>query len=69
MIIEIEGLKLEIADRLPNEGELYVAERNTGKKLLTAKRIDYTNNYVIPVERNAYVYDFHECKAVVKMLD
>lgn len=68
MIIEVEGIKLEIADRPPVNGEMYVAERNVGKQLLTAKFVDEVNKWVIPIE-NAYLYDICECKAVIRMVE
>jgi hypothetical protein len=68
MIIVIEGLKLEIADRPPIDGEMYVAERNVGKQLLTAKFVDNVNRWVVPIER-AYVYNLSECKAVIRMVE
>ncbi len=68
MIIEIEGLKLEIADRPPIDGEMYVAERNVGKQLLTAKFVDNVNRWVVPIERS-YVYNLCECKAVIRMAE
>jgi hypothetical protein len=67
MIVEVEGVKLEIADRPPIEGEFYVAERNIGKQLLIAKIVDTTNRWVIPVEK-AYVYNLCECKAVIQII-
>ncbi len=68
MIIEIEGLKLEIADRPPIDAEMYVAERNVGKELLTAKFVDTKNRWVVPVEK-AYFYNLCECKAVIRMVE
>lgn len=68
MLVEIEGLTLEIANRPPIGGQLYVAERNVGKELLTAKEVDEVNRWVIPVE-NAYVYDLAECKAVIGFIE
>jgi len=67
MIVEVEGVKLEVENKPPSEGELYVAERNMGKQLLTAKQVDYTNGWIVPVEK-AYLYDIWECKRVIKML-
>ena len=68
MIIKVEGIKIEIEDQLPKEGELYVAERNVGKQLLTALKVDLKNRWIIP-EESAYVYDLHECKRVIKMIE
>lgn len=68
MIVEVEGIKLEIANRPPINGEMYVAERNIGKQLLTAKFADEVNRWVIPFEK-AYVYNLCECKAVIRMVE
>ena len=42
-------------------GDTYLAERNTGPKLLTCLQVK--NNYVVPVEL-AYCYDVWECVKV-----
>lgn len=68
MIVEVEGVKMEIVDRPPINGEMYVAERNIGKQLLTAKFVDNINRWVVPVEK-AYLYDLCECKAVIGMVE
>jgi len=68
MVVEIEGLRLEIENKPPKNGEMYVAERNVGKQLLTAKEVDTKNRWVIPVE-SGYVYDLCECKRVFRMLE
>ena len=67
-VVELEGVFFEIDDCLPEEGELYIAERNIGKQLLKAKVVDQKNRWIIPFE-NAYVYDFHECKKVIKIVE
>lgn len=53
-----ESLDVEIEDKAPEPGELYIAGRNTEPKLLTAKRID--KGCVFP-EGNAYPYNTGEC--------
>ena len=68
-IIEIDGIKLEVENKLPKNGELYIAERNIGPQLLTAKEVDTVNNWIVPVEfPNAYVYNISECNRVVRMI-
>lgn len=70
-VIEIDGLRLVMdGDGEVNEGDLYVAERNQGPKLLTCKkhirddpRGGYSGWFVVPVEL-AYCYDTHECVRV-----
>ncbi len=49
---------------LPNEeikpGDLYLAERHTGPKLLTCRVVDKEHGWIGAVEK-AYPYDIHEC--------
>ena len=64
-IIDIEGIKLKMDDGQIQVGDLYVGERNTGPKLLTAKKIVMLDDrsdidFVIPT-CNAYPYDGYEC--------
>lgn len=69
-IIEIEGLKIEIENELPKEGEMYVAlaKRNTDLHLLTAKEIDMENRWIVPYEK-AYLFNLSECKRVIRMVE
>lgn len=53
-----ETLGVEIEEKRPEPGELYIAGRNTEPKLLTAKRIEMGG--VFP-EENAYPYNTGEC--------
>ena len=46
------------------EGDRYVAERNTGAHLLTAKQVNNVGRWVVPVE-SAYSYDLWECVPVM----
>lgn len=56
---ELAGnLGVEIEEKRPDPGELYIAGRNTEPKLLTAKRIE--NGCVFP-EGDAYPYNTGEC--------
>jgi hypothetical protein len=68
MIINIEGLEIEITDGVIKDGDMYVAERNIGKELLTAKFVDFANRWIFPKEI-AYVYNLSECKKVVKIIE
>jgi hypothetical protein len=68
-IINIEGIDFEVEAKLPAEGEYYIAERNTGPKLLTAKMIDHFRGYIVPVEKGVYCFNFDECKRVVRMIE
>lgn len=68
-IIKVEGVLLEVETTLPKEGQLYVAQRNNGPRLLTAKKIDLERGYVVPSEEFQYVFDLHECKRVIRMIE
>lgn len=59
-IVDIEGVKFVIdGDGAVAVGDTYIAERNTGPKLLTAKELD-DRNWIIP-EEDAYYFDTWEC--------
>lgn len=63
-VAEFEGMTLRMvgdSDSL-QPGDTYVAERNTGPKLLTVREIKM--NAVFPVEQNVYPYDLWECVKV-----
>jgi len=60
-IVDIEGIKLRMAEGEIAPGDLYVAERNTGPKLLTAKVINF--NIIIPTD-GEYPYSINECVKV-----
>lgn len=64
-VIDIEGIKLKMDDGEIKTGDLYVAERNAGPKLLTAKRIDLKIGCIFPT-CDAYPYDLGECVKVVE---
>jgi hypothetical protein len=53
------------SDRL-RPGEMYVARRNTGWKLLTCLRVDAESKCVVPVEV-AYCFDTWECHRVLEI--
>lgn len=63
-IVEIEGLKFVMdGDGEVAVGDTYIAERNTGPKLLTVQSIREDLYFVVPVE-NEYCYDTWECVKV-----
>lgn len=74
--IELEGLRFIMARDEKGEeaeiqpGDLYIAERNTGPKLLIAKEIvqpeDGSLAYVIAAEI-AYPYDLRECVKIAEV--
>lgn len=69
-IVEVDGLLLEISNEPPKDGEMYIAKRNVGYELLTAKFVDEINRYIVPKEfPNAYVYNICECKKVIKIIE
>ncbi|GIU69039.1 MAG: hypothetical protein KatS3mg002_0275 [Candidatus Woesearchaeota archaeon] len=60
-VVDLNGLKV-IQDEGPLQpGDIYVAERNTGPKLLTVKNVD--NGIVIPTTPD-YCYNIWECVKV-----
>jgi len=63
--LELDGILFKMdGDGTVREGDLYIAERNSGPKLLTAKRIDIENGWIVPVDRYAYPYNIGECVKV-----
>lgn len=64
-IVNIEGVNIEFSDEPPTQkGDIYVAERNVGPKLLTVRSIDKINGIVHPQEM-AYSYDIRECRKII----
>jgi len=67
--INFEGVKLKMdGDGKVRQGDLYVAERNTGPKLLTAREIVMSEcgcciSYIIPTSSD-YCFDGTECVKV-----
>jgi len=59
---EFKGLAFEVAgEGLDIEpGDTYLAERNSGVKLLTCKEHNRAKNWIVPVE-DAYLFDTWEC--------
>ena len=60
-IIDLEGIRLKMDDGEIKPGDLYVAERNTGPKLLTAGDIKYSCIFPTTID---YPYDIWECVKV-----
>jgi hypothetical protein len=61
-VVDLQGIKLVADGAELSPSDLYVAERNTGSRLLTVRSVHKTG-FVIPVE-HAYSYDRHECVKV-----
>ncbi len=61
--IDLKGIRLKMDNGLIKIGDLYIAERNTGPKLLIAKKIDEETGYIIPTTID-YLYGMQECVKV-----
>lgn len=60
----LEGIALRgLPDEPIRPGDLYVAERNAGPKLLTCHRVNNTGRWIVPLDY-AYSYSFSECVRV-----
>ena len=59
--VELGGMKFRMAEGEIKPGDLYIAERNTAPKLLTAKEIvgDWLGAYIIPTTPE-YPYNVSE---------
>jgi len=57
---EIEGVPFNVLDGDILPGDTYIAERNSGLKLLTCRENNHEQGWIVPVE-SAYVYDTVEC--------
>lgn len=70
--INLDGLYFRMAvdedgNELPiRNGDLYIAERNTGPKLLIARDVDFVNDWIAPT-CDEYFYDINECVRVVEV--
>lgn len=68
--IEVEGFRVHWIDGVIKVGDMYVAERNTGPKLMIAREIDTSDGgcgWIVPLCLG-YCYDTHECVKVEEML-
>lgn len=59
--VEVEGMRFRKVEGAIGPGDMYIAERNTGPKLLWARTIE--NGAVFPTT-NDYPFDLHECVKV-----
>lgn len=62
-VVDLEGIKLRMADGKLKIGDLYVAERNTGPHLLTVKGFNEDGDVVFPTT-HAYCFNAWECVKV-----
>lgn len=60
---EIEGVPFTLVGdwRTLEPGDSYLAQRNSGLKLLTVKRVDVDKIGCVFPQEMAYPYDLHEC--------
>lgn len=63
--IEYEGLTFIVASEKIKQGDLYLAERNTGIKLLTCEEVN-PSGWIVPKEKD-YCYDVPECIKVIEI--
>lgn len=66
--VEVEGIPVKFRDGDIEPGDLYVAERNGGPKLLTCKSYSDDGSWINPDEKFAYCYDTWECTRVEAVL-
>ncbi len=62
-VLNLDGILLKMDEDEIREGDLYVAERNTGPKLLVAKKVDRDRGWIEPTSTD-YSFDLHECVKV-----
>ena len=60
-----DALGLQILDRAIQVGDLYLAGRNTGVKLLTCREVEVAQRFIVPTTID-YCYDTWECVPVVE---
>ncbi len=63
-IVDLGGILVKMDEGEIKPGDLYVAERNTGLHLLTAREVNMEVGCIFPVDRDAYAFDLHECVKV-----
>ena len=63
-IVDLGGIFVEMDEGEIQPGDLYIAERNTGPKLLIAREINLETGCVFPTEFGQYAFDIYECVKV-----
>ncbi len=63
-VIDLGGIKVKMDEGDIKQGDLYIAEGNTGPHLLTARIVDTEANCIHPVDSPAYSFDLYECVKV-----
>ena len=67
-VVEFEGMLFEISmwhDIQP--GDTYLAGRNSGIKMLTARDVNVDMGWIIPEEESGYPYDLGECYKIMNL--
>lgn len=72
-VLDLDGVKVMKSDGLIAVGDLYVAVRNTGPHLLTARKIVMAKcgccvSFIVPTTPD-YAFDGQECVKVREVLD
>lgn len=62
-IVEIEGIRFKQVEGELKPGDMYIAERNTGPKLLTVREVNKEGNWV-EATTDDYSFDTWECVKV-----
>ncbi|MFH1405064.1 MAG: hypothetical protein ABIH21_03120 [Patescibacteria group bacterium] len=60
-VVNLEGINFVMDEGEIQPGDLYIAERNTGPKLLTARKVDDQDLMCIFPTTLDYPYDLGEC--------
>jgi len=58
--LQIEGVPFTVLREKIEAGDTYIAERNSGLKLLTCRNVSPDGSFIVP-EEMAYCYDTGEC--------
>jgi len=67
--IQFEGLVVVVDTEVEIQpGDMYMAKRNTGWKLLTCDHVDKVYRLVIAQDLLAYAFTLSECKKVVDIV-
>ena len=63
-VVILDGISLKMDDGEIKSGDLYVAERNTGPKLLTARVVDQERGWIHATDLFRYSFDLpHRVRA------
>lgn len=62
-VVDLDGIQVNMDEGGIKSGDLYVAERNTGPKLLIAREVCEDIGCIFPTTCD-YVFDLHECVKV-----